>query len=131
MTAMRDPRAAYQGNAIATASPARLLVMLVDRLVLDCERGLKALVAADQETANTELQHAQSIVLHLSSTLELDGMPAGRELLSLYDWILRQLIQANVGRDRQAALEALNRSRELSETWSQAALLAVTPGASL
>ncbi len=42
MTTMRDPRATYQLASVTTASPARLLVMLFDRLVLDCERGLRA-----------------------------------------------------------------------------------------
>lgn len=122
--APRDIRSAYQTNAVATAGPAQLLVMLLDRLVLDAERGQAALAAGDGEETNRQLQHAQAIVTELQATLEVDGMPAGRELLALYDYLQRRLIQANIGRDQVAAAEAVKLSRELCDTWRQAALLA-------
>jgi len=37
---MTTARAAYMDASVATASPARLLIMLFDRLVLDVQRGL-------------------------------------------------------------------------------------------
>ncbi|MDH2414643.1 flagellar export chaperone FliS [Nocardioides sp. CER19] len=124
MGSARDIRSAYTSNAVATAGPAQLLVMLLDRLVLDAERGQTALAASNAEEANRQLQHAQAIVTELQSTLEVDGMPAGRELLALYDYLQRQLIKANVARDQVAAAEAVKLSRELRDTWRQAALLA-------
>jgi flagellar protein FliS len=124
MSAARDLRSTYQTNAIATATPARLLIMLLDRLVLDAERGQAAVAAGDREEANRQLQHAQAIVTHLETTLEVDGMPAGRELLALYDYLRRRLVTANVAQDADAAAEAVSLSRELCETWRQAALLA-------
>ena len=120
----RDIRSAYQSNAVATAGPAQLLLMLLDRLVLDTERGQAALAAGNREETNRQLQHAQAIVTELQVTLEVDGMPAGRELLALYDYLQRQLIRANVARDQAAAAEAVKLSRELCDTWRQAALLA-------
>ncbi|WP_300682403.1 flagellar export chaperone FliS [Nocardioides sp.] len=120
----RDPRATYQLASVNTASPARLLVMLFERLVLDCERGLLALDAGDRAECNTQFQHAQAILIHLTTTLEVEGMPAGRQLLSLYDWVTRQLVVANVQQNRGAALEALTRSRELADMWTQAAMQA-------
>ena len=124
MATARDLRSAYQANAIATASPARLLVMLLERLVLDVERGQAAIAAGDAEEANRQLQHAQAIVTELQVTLEVDGMPAGQELLALYDYVQRRLITANVDRDEVAAAEAVALCRDLCETWRQAALLA-------
>lgn len=121
---MRDPKAAYQLASVNTASPARLLVMLFDRLVLDCERGILALEAGDRGQANSQFQHAQQIIVHLVSTLEVEGMPAGQQLLALYDWVMRQLVKANIEHDRHAAEEALVRSRELADMWKQAALQA-------
>jgi len=121
---MRDPRATYQLASVNTASPARLLVMLFERLVLDCERGLRAIETGDREECNRQFQHAQAILIHLTSTLEVEGMPAGRELLALYDWVTRQLVIANVQHSRGAATEALTRSRELADMWTQAAMQA-------
>jgi flagellar secretion chaperone FliS len=124
MATARDLRSTYQTNAVATAGPAQLLVMLLDRLVLDAERGQTALIAGDLEETNRHLQHAQAIVTELQSTLEVDGMPAGRELLALYDYLQRRLIRANVGRDAAAAAEAVTLCRDLCDMWRQAALLA-------
>jgi flagellar protein FliS len=122
--AQQSARTAYQGNAVATASPARLLVMLFDRLVLDVERGEAALLAGQRDEMNRQFVHAQAIVTELQSTLDADAMPGGREMLALYDYVQRQLIKANVSGDRVAAAEALRFSRELCDTWRQAALLA-------
>lgn len=117
-------RTAYQGNSVATATPQKLLVMLFERLVLDCERGFRAVVAADRETAHEQLVHAQAIVTELQSSLEVDGMPAGRELLALYGYLQRRLIQANVEASVGAAKEAVILARQLCDTWRQAAMLA-------
>ncbi|SFC32454.1 flagellar protein FliS [Nocardioides terrae] len=122
--AKQSARNAYQGNAVATASPARLLVMLFDRLVLDAERGEAALAAGLHEECNSQLQHAQAIVTELQSTLDVDRMPAGAEMMALYDYLQRQLVSANIARDRAAAAEAVKIARELCDTWRQAALLA-------
>ena len=119
-----DARAAYRSNAVATASSGQLLVMLFERLVLDCERGLRALMKSSFEDANSHLQHAQAIVTELQSTLVVDGMPAGRELLALYTFLQRRLIVANVQHHQRAAQEALVLARDLCDTWRTAARLA-------
>lgn len=117
-------RTAYRGNSLATASPNQLLVMLFERLVLDCERGLRALIAQDREAAHQQLVHAQAILTELQTSLDLDGMPAGRELLSLYAYVQRRLVQANVTGQPAAAKEALVLSRQLCDTWREAAMIA-------
>ncbi|GAB4010158.1 flagellar export chaperone FliS [Nocardioides ultimimeridianus] len=117
-------RTAYQGNSVATATPARLLVMLFERLVLDCERGLRALIAQDIEAAHVQLVHAQAIVTELQSSLVVEGMPAGRELMALYGFLQRRLIQANVTHQPTAAKDALIVARDLCETWKAATLKA-------
>jgi len=117
-------RAAYQGNAVATASPARLLVMLLERLVLDAERGQAALAAGDLEECNRQFQHAQAIVTELQTSLDPEGWTGGHELMALYDYLRRRLLTANISRDHAAAAEAVKLSGELCDTWRQAALLA-------
>ena len=60
---MNNARAVYMDASVATASPARLLVMLFDRLVLDVQRGLEAQRSGDFEQTHQQLTHAQDIVL--------------------------------------------------------------------
>ncbi|MCX6400750.1 MAG: flagellar export chaperone FliS [Propionibacteriales bacterium] len=116
--------AAYQSNAVATASPARLLVMLVERLVLDVERGLGAQQVADWEGAHRNLVHAQDIVLELESSLQVDKMTGGAELAALYAYLRNQLVLANIRRDAATSEEALGLARQLCDTWREAAMAA-------
>jgi len=119
-----EARSAYTGNAVATASPSRLLVMLFDRLVLDCERGLRALMAADHKEAHAQLVHAQAIITHLQGSLDTEGWTGGRELMALYGYLQRRLVQANVSKDQRAGREVVAITRHLRDTWTRAAQLA-------
>lgn len=123
-TLQSNARSAYTGNTVATASPAKLLVMLFDRLVLDTERGLRALMAGDRAESHRQLVHAQAIVSHLQGTLDTEGWTGGHELMALYDYLQRRLVQANVRKDQRAGREVVALSRHLRDTWTRAAQLA-------
>ncbi len=117
-------QSAYRENAVATASPARLLVMLVERLVLDGERALAAQQSGDWSAAHQHLLHAQDIVVELESSLDVDRMSAGRQLLSLYQYLRGCLVEGNVKRDPVKTGEALGLARQLCDTWREAAMAA-------
>lgn len=120
-------RAAYTDNSVATASPARLLVMLMDRLVLDIERGVVALAGGDLQESHRNLVHAQDIVVELEVSLDVDAMPGGRQLAALYEYLRGRLVEANIRRDLPAAQEALGMAKDLADTWRQAAMAAAAP----
>ncbi len=122
-------RSAYVDASITTATPARLLVMLVDRLVLDVRRGQTAQAAGDLQQAHTQLVHAQEIVLELRSSLRPDLFPGGPGLISLYDYLHKQLVLANVRKDEALTAHCLHLVEQLAETWREAALAAATPSA--
>lgn len=125
MTTMQNnARSAYTQNAVGTASPGTLLVMLFDRLVLDCERGLRATMSSKHVEANNQYVHAQSIVSHLQGSLDTEGWTGGRELMALYAYLQRRLIQANVRHDAKAGREVVALTRHLRDTWKRAAQLA-------
>jgi flagellar secretion chaperone FliS len=125
MTSMHDDvRSAYTSNSVGTASPAQLLVMLYDRLVLDVERALRAQMKSDADAANTQLLHAQAIITELQVSLDPEGWKGGPELLALYHYLQRRLIQANVRHDQRATKEVLVHCRGLRDTWKRAALIA-------
>ena len=62
----------YVQDAVSTASPATLLVMLYDRLVLDLLRAETALRDGKRDAANEQLAHAQDIISELANTLDVD-----------------------------------------------------------
>jgi flagellar protein FliS len=116
------------GDAVTTASPQRLLVMLYDRLALDLERAQAAFAAGDRTEANLQLQHAQDIVLELRSSLQVDAWESGPRLAALYSWLLGELVQANVKADRNRVASCLQVVEPLRDAWRQAvASLAAAP----
>ena len=73
-----NARLRYVTDSVETASPARLLVQLYDRLVLDLTRGEQALAAGDRAAASEQICHAQDIITELHATLKVDAWSGGR-----------------------------------------------------
>jgi flagellar protein FliS len=120
---MPNAKAAYMDASVNTASPARLLVMLYERLVLDVHRGLDAQRSGDKQEAHNQLIHAQEIVIELRSSLKVDDWEGGPGMASIYDWLHTQLVKANVNNDAQLTDSCLSIVVDLSNTWRQAALI--------
>ena len=122
-------RARYVQDAIVTATPARLLTMLYDRLVRDLRGAELAIMAGDHDEVNSLLIHAQDIVLELQSTLNLDEWSGARGLNELYSFVYSELIQANIRKDERRVDVCLNIIEPLQAAWHEAALqLAGTAG---
>ena len=117
-----NARAAYMDASIATASPARLLVMLFDRLVLDVQRGLEAQRRGDHEETHRQLTHAQDILLELATSLRPEEFRGGYDLAALYSFLHRQLVLANIRKDAALTDDVLALVTELCDTWREAAL---------
>lgn len=117
-TALRDR---YLGDNVATASPEKLVTMLYDRLTLDLERAQFALGQGDRALANTQLQHAQDIVLELRAGLRLDAWEGARDLAALYAWLTTELITANASGDAAKVAGCLQVVEPLRQAWHAAA----------
>jgi flagellar protein FliS len=124
-SAMRER---YLADSTATASPAKLLMMLFDRLVLDLSRGEQALLTGERAGANTQLLHAQDIITELHVTLNLDAWDGAAQLAALYSFIGNELIQANIKGDAAKVATVRGLIEPLRDTWREAALAGATVG---
>ncbi|MGC9669215.1 flagellar export chaperone FliS [Planosporangium sp. 12N6] len=124
--ALRDR---YLADAINTASPARLLVMLYDRLLLDLIRGEQALREGNRDEGSAQLLHAQEIVLELTTTLDTGAWSGAAALAQVYVFLLNELMAANVRADAERVAECRKLVEPLSDAWRQAALAAATESA--
>lgn len=120
-----NARAAYLDASVTTASPARLLVMLCERLVRDIRTAVEAQEAGDHAAAHPHLLHAQDIVLELRSSLRPDLWAGAAALDSLYEYLYIRLVQANVRRDGATGRECLDLATQIADTWREAALQSV------
>ena len=118
---MTDLRARYLADSVATASPARLLTLLYDRLLLDLHRAGSALDSGDRGGAGTHLAHAQDIVCELIATLDVSAWDGGPRLMSLYGWVLNELLSAGVSGDAGQVEACRTVVAPLAEAWHQAA----------
>ena len=114
-------RARYMGDAVATASPHQVLVMLYDRLALDLERAQVAVATGERAVASEQLQHAQEIVLELLTSLQVDAWEGGPRLAALYNWLIGELVQANVKLDTNRISACRQVVEPLRDAWRQAA----------
>ena len=116
-------RSRYLNDSVTTATPAQLLVMLYDRLVLDLSHAEKALRESDRETGTAKLMHAQEIVMELRVTLDMAAWAGAQGLASLYSFLLTELVGANIrgDADRVAVLPGL--VEPLRDAWREAAAM--------
>lgn len=111
----------FRRESLATASPAKLLTMLYDRLLLDLDRALAALEAGDAAAANEQLGHAQQIIHELRCSLDVDAWDGAPQLLELYNYLYSELVTANVRRDAGAVATVRGLVEPLRDAWHQAA----------
>jgi flagellar protein FliS len=113
-------RARYLADAVATATPARRIVLLYDRLWLDLQRA-QAACDAEQPDGRDHLQHAQQIVAELLGSLDQNAWSGAANLAALYGYLLRELI-AEGGEPRPGRLALISKIvSDLRSTWQQAA----------
>lgn len=113
----------YVGDSVTTASPGRLVTMLYDRLVRDLLAAEAALDAADLEGANRNLIHAQEIVWELAAGLDPTKWSGGPALAALYQFMLAELLEANVKKDAARVVSVRGLVEPLADAWHQAAEL--------
>jgi flagellar secretion chaperone FliS len=115
-------RSRYLGDAVSTASPQQVLVMLYDRLALDLERAQTALAAGRRGDAREQVRHAQEIVFELLGSLRVDAWEGGPRLAALYNWLIAELNQAMVKQDSGRIASCLKVVEPLRDAWRQAAM---------
>ncbi|HWD38231.1 MAG TPA: flagellar export chaperone FliS [Fimbriimonas sp.] len=108
----------YRKQAVNGASPVGLVVILYDAAIRFMEAGKAAILKKDLDSQNRELQKAQKIVFHLMATLDMDrGEHISSNLLSLYNYVIEQLVHANVHDETEPIDNALKVFVELRSGW--------------
>ncbi|WML46068.1 flagellar export chaperone FliS [Neobacillus sp. PS3-40] len=116
--AMNNPYQSYQQNSVNTASPGELTLMLYNGCLKFIRLAKSAIVEKNIEVKNTNLLKAQKIIQELMVTLNLD-QPISKDLLSLYDYLNRRLIEANIKNDVSILDEVEEFIADFRDTWKQ------------
>ncbi len=113
----------YQQNMVNTASPQELTLMLYNGLIRFLRSALQFIDMKDNEKAGSSIIRSQDIISEFMCTLNMQ-YEISNSLMSLYDYMKRRLIEANIKKDKAIIEEVLGYAEELRDTWVQAMKIA-------
>lgn len=108
----------YQKNAVQTASPAKLTLMLYDGAVKFSNMAIEGLHEGDLEKAHQNIIKVQKIIVEFRSTLDMK-YPVAKDFDVVYDYIYRRLVEANMKKDVEIMEDALKYIKEMRDTWKE------------
>lgn len=115
----------YKSIQIETATPERLLLMLYDGAIRFLSIAKQAMIDKQIETSHTHLLKGEAIIIELMSVLNFEvGGDISKNLFSLYDFMYRHLVQANVKKEPEMVQEVIDLLTDLRKTWAEAAVIA-------
>jgi flagellar protein FliS len=118
----------YLADAVSTASPVQLLVMLYDRLVLDIRRAADAQDSGENIVATEHIRHAQQIIAELMSSLRTEAWEGADDLASLYTFTLQELISVNLNPDPSRLRKVETIVTGLRDSWRKAGIALLDQG---
>jgi flagellar secretion chaperone FliS len=112
---------AYKNNSVNYASREQLLLMLLDGAVKFSKIGRQGIVDKDVKKAHENLVKTQNIFYELMATLDVNnGGEWAKSLMSIYDFIVRRLTDANIKKDVEIMNEIIPLIEDVRDTWNEA-----------
>lgn len=116
---------AYKTNSVNYASKDQLLLMLVDGAVKFAKMGRQAIIDKDIKKAHEDIVRTQDIFYELMATLDVNkGGQWAQGLMSIYDFIVRRLMDANMKKDISIMEEVIPLIEDVRDTWHEASKIA-------
>ena len=113
-----NPRDEYRKQDVLTASSGDLIIMLYDALKKNVIIGRRCIEKKDIIGAHTHLIKAQDIVTELISCLDMN-YHISEEMLSIYEFILRQLRDANIHKDKEPLAAVSEMVDSIRDAWKE------------
>ncbi|WP_053218583.1 flagellar export chaperone FliS [Virgibacillus senegalensis] len=115
---MQQQYQAYKNNSVTTASPGELTLMLYNGCLKFTKQAVKDIEAGNHEQKNINIQKAQKIIQELMVTLDQKA-EISKEILPIYDYINRRLMEANINSDKEIVEEVMGLVEEFRDTWKE------------
>jgi flagellar protein FliS len=112
---------AYKNNSVNYASREQLLLMLLDGAVKFSKIGRQAIVDKDIKKAHENIVKTQNVFYELMATLDTNKSGDwGKSLMSIYDFIVRRLTEANIKKDVNIMDEVILLIEDVRNMWNEA-----------
>ncbi len=109
----------YKRTSVETSPPGKLLIMLYNGCIRNIENARTAINEKNPGLAHEQIVKAQDIIIELMATLNMD-YDISRRLLSVYDYIYNQMVEANIKKDVELLDEIQVFLVDLRNTWQDA-----------
>lgn len=118
-----NPYAEYKKTQIETATPEQLILMLYDgaiKFLVQAKIKINNKDPKKIEECNNSLMRAQDIIYELIKSLDMErGGDIAQNLFSLYEFMLHQLMEANMNKDPKPITVVLSMIKDLRDTWTE------------
>jgi len=108
----------YRRTSVVTADPKRLVLMCYEGAIDNLKIGRQKIIEKDYEAKSKAFVKTQDIINELLCSLDFEkGGSIAKNLDSLYNYMLRRIIHADVNRDISAIEEVIGMLNELKSAW--------------
>ncbi|MDA3901156.1 MAG: flagellar export chaperone FliS [Spirochaetes bacterium] len=120
MALQSNPYDQYKKTQVNTASQGKLIVMLYDGAIKFLNIAIEHMEPKTYDIVNNNIIRAQDIITELISSLNMDtGGEIANNLLSLYLYFKKRLLEANMQKESVIIEEVVKHLRELREVWNE------------
>ena len=110
----------YRRTSVVSADPKRLVLMCYEGAMDNLKLVKQKLIEKDYEAKSKALIKAQDIINELLCSLDFEkGGSIAKNLDSLYNYMLRRIIHADVNKDVSALNEVVGMLNELKFAWEE------------
>ncbi|TGN13417.1 flagellar export chaperone FliS [Leptospira ilyithenensis] len=110
----------YKANEISTVSQIKLIVMLFDGAIRFLGIAMDNMNPRKYDVVNNHIIKAQDIITELLLSLNMEeGKEVANGLLSLYIYLKKRLLEANMKKDKQIVEECIKILTELKTSWEE------------
>lgn len=113
-----NPYSAYKRQAVTTMTPIEIVVKLYSETERELNRAIMFIDKKDFESANKALTKSGDLINALRSVLDV-RLPIGQNLDALYSYFEKQIVTANMKKDKQTIESLLPMIAELKDAFTQ------------
>jgi flagellar protein FliS len=120
MALQKNPYDQYKQTQVNTASQGKLIVMLYDGIIRFLTIAIENMEPKTYDIANNNIIRAQDIITELISSLNMEkGGEIADNLLSLYIYFKKRLLEANMQKDSEILKEVIAHTQTLRDAWNE------------
>ncbi|MBN2853541.1 MAG: flagellar export chaperone FliS [Clostridia bacterium] len=109
----------YKEVEIETASGLKLVVMLYSGAIKFLNTARDGIMQKKLELANTNIIKTQDIISELMTSLNFEAGEIAHNLYSLYIYMNRRLLEANIEKNPDIVMEVIQLLNTLKEAWDE------------